>query len=95
MLSETQGREVILPPNTQHPDRISTSKMADLSHKIEKSAGEKINIAEVDSRESTTIDEKQVIRKIDLHIIPIVTLLYLLSFIDRANIVSLYLSRRL
>ncbi|KAF2667736.1 MFS general substrate transporter [Microthyrium microscopicum] len=32
------------------------------------------------------IDEKKLLRKIDWHIIPILTLLYLLSFIDRANI---------
>ncbi|CAG9990765.1 unnamed protein product [Clonostachys byssicola] len=32
------------------------------------------------------IDEKRTLRKIDLHVIPIVTVLYLLCFLDRGNI---------
>lgn len=32
------------------------------------------------------IDEKKVLRKMDLHLLPMVTLLYLLSFLDRGNI---------
>jgi hypothetical protein len=34
------------------------------------------------------IDEKKLLRRMDLHLLPILTLLYLLSFIDRGNIVS-------
>jgi hypothetical protein len=69
--------------------------MADVSDKIEKSIGEKIDFVEGNTPHSTdeapmNISEKQVMRKIDLHIVPIMTVLYLLSFIDRANIVSLH-----
>lgn len=32
------------------------------------------------------LDEKKLVRKIDLHLIPVFTLLYLLSFLDRGNI---------
>lgn len=32
------------------------------------------------------VDEKKVLRKMDLHILPIVTVLYLLCFLDRGNI---------
>jgi hypothetical protein len=51
--------------------------------------------AEVQQLEETTpalseFDEKRLMRKIDLHVVPILTLLYLLSFIDRANIVSIF-----
>jgi hypothetical protein len=70
--------------------------MAAVSDKIEKSIGEKIKVAEVDTLHSTdaafaNISEKRIMRKIDLHIVPIMTVLYLLSFIDRANIVSSHL----
>jgi hypothetical protein len=34
------------------------------------------------------LDEEKLLRKLDLHLLPILILLYLLSFIDRANIVS-------
>lgn len=33
------------------------------------------------------INEKKLLRKMDWHLLPILTLLYLLSFIDRGNIV--------
>ena len=29
--------------------------------------------------------EKQLLRKLDLHLLPVLTLLYLLSFLDRSN----------
>lgn len=32
------------------------------------------------------IDEKKTLRKMDLHLIPIMSLLYLLAFLDRGNI---------
>lgn len=32
------------------------------------------------------VDEKKLVRKLDLHLIPGVTILYLLSFLDRANV---------
>ena len=34
---------------------------------------------------ANTIDEKKLLRKLDLHLLPGVTLLYLLSFLDRSN----------
>jgi hypothetical protein len=81
-------------------DSIPPFKMAAVSDKIEKSIGEKIEVVEVDTWHSTNaafanISEKRVMRKIDLHIVPIMTVLYLLSFIDRANIVSSHLFRLL
>ncbi|KAF3034338.1 hypothetical protein E8E12_006148 [Didymella heteroderae] len=36
--------------------------------------------------ESLNVDEKKLVRKLDLHLIPIVMLAYLLSFLDRVNI---------
>ncbi|KAJ4342278.1 hypothetical protein N0V87_001264 [Didymella glomerata] len=36
--------------------------------------------------ESLNVDEKKLVRKLDLHLIPIVMLTYLLSFLDRVNI---------
>lgn len=52
-------------------------------------------IAEIDARVTAPgvtresfnhIDEKKLLRKMDLRLLPILTLLYLLSFIDRGNI---------
>jgi hypothetical protein len=64
-----------------------------MADKIESSMGEKIKLTEVHAVPSPdesfmNINEKRLMRKIDLHIVPIMTVLYLLSFIDRANIVS-------
>jgi hypothetical protein len=36
--------------------------------------------------EASVVDEKKVLRKMDLRLIPIVTALYLLCFLDRGNI---------
>ena len=41
------------------------------------------------------IDEKKLLRRMDFHLLPILTLLYLLSFIDRGNIVRGIHQRRL
>ena len=67
----------------------------DASEKSDKGSTEKVEVEKLNSEESQlndfpNIDEKTLIRRIDLHIVPILTLLYLLSFIDRANIVSLF-----
>lgn len=64
-----------------------------MADKTEKSIGEKVELTEVHAVHSPdeplmSINEKRLMRKIDLHIVPIMTVLYLLSFIDRANIVS-------
>ena len=32
---------------------------------------------------ATAVDEKRLVRKLDLHLIPLVVLLYLFSFLDR------------
>ena len=36
--------------------------------------------------ETSTVNEKALLRKLDLTLLPAVTLLYLLSFLDRANV---------
>lgn len=42
--------------------------------------------SDVDALEATTgINEKKLLRKLDLRLLPPVTLLYLLSFLDRSN----------
>lgn len=40
----------------------------------------------VDVSKFAAIDEKKLVRKIDLHLLPLFTFLYLLSFLDRGNI---------
>jgi hypothetical protein len=54
---------------------------------------EKLEVLESRSEETSefsNVEDQKLLRKIDLHILPILTLLYLLSFIDRANIVSVF-----
>lgn len=42
--------------------------------------------SDADALEATTgINEKKLLRKLDLRLLPPVTLLYLLSFLDRSN----------
>lgn len=36
------------------------------------------------------INEKKLLRRMDFHLLPTLTMLYLLSFIDRGNIVSIF-----
>jgi hypothetical protein len=68
--------------------------MADILEKPDKGKTEKVEVQKLESGELTrdfpNIDEKKLLRKIDLYIVPILTLLYLLSFIDRANIVGVF-----
>lgn len=47
---------------------------------------ETVEEPKVDLDKFAGIDEKKLVRKIDLHILPIFTFLYLLSFLDRGNI---------
>jgi hypothetical protein len=37
------------------------------------------------SESSSTVNEAALVRKLDLHLLPPLTLLYLLSFLDRSN----------
>jgi len=47
---------------------------------------EEISIKPIEHEASDDPDDKKLLRKIDLHIIPTITLLYLLSYLDRINI---------
>ncbi|KAL0936982.1 MFS transporter [Colletotrichum truncatum] len=56
-------------------------------------AGPGASSADIDARDRDSVNdellalkEKQLVRKLDLHLIPLVMLLYLLSFLDRVNI---------
>lgn len=40
----------------------------------------------MESLQRSTAEETRLLRKIDLHVLPILTLLYLFSFLDRSNI---------
>ncbi len=44
------------------------------------------NQNDIEHKVSDDPDDKKLLRKIDLHIIPTITLLYLLSYLDRINI---------
>ena len=47
---------------------------------------EEIKPHDVDYRPSNDPDDRKLLRKLDLHLIPTMTLLYLLSYLDRVNI---------
>ena len=48
---------------------------------VDQSAGKEAEL--VGMAEPLNVDEKKLVRKLDLHLIPIVMLTYLLSFLDR------------
>ena len=62
--------------------------MSDFKHEVELKGSEagSTRSSDVAQGEWTPEEEKAITRKIDLHLVPLVTLLYLLCFIDRANI---------
>jgi len=51
---------------------------------VDQSSGKEADL--VGMAEPLNVDEKKLVRKLDLHLIPIVMLTYLLSFLDRVNI---------
>jgi len=58
-------------------------------HQIEaasNSSSEKVELSEAESLTWDVEEETRIRRKLDWNIVPLVTLLYLLCFIDRANI---------
>jgi len=70
-------------PSIRHHDfspksNISKKKSADHRHHDPNWDGTDVDFS--------NIDEKKVLRKMDLHILPMLALLYLLSFLDRGNI---------
>jgi len=50
------------------------------------SIGEEVTIKPVEYGPSDDPDDRKLLRKLDLHLIPTMTLLYLLSYLDRVNI---------
>lgn len=61
-------------------------KIEDLAEKTSTSSGEiEAQHVDVDDKEA-----QRVLRKVDLRLIPILSLLYLVAFIDRSNSTSLY-----
>ncbi|KAF2197665.1 MFS general substrate transporter [Delitschia confertaspora ATCC 74209] len=73
-------KEEMSPPELIHEDRKTNS--------IENDGREVEGIKEMDQLEmaDTRLEEKMLVRKFDVHLIPVVMLLYLLSFLDRVNI---------
>ncbi len=67
---------------------ISDNKQKDIKLDIVKTTfiEEEISIKPIEHEASDDPDDKKLLRKIDLHIIPTMTLLYLLSYLDRVNI---------
>lgn len=47
---------------------------------------EEIQMKEIDFKPADDPDDRKLMRKLDLHLIPTMTLLYLLSYLDRVNI---------
>ena len=65
-----------------YPDeKLDNTATADL-HGRDGRSSEEGNVVTA-TGESLVVDEKKLIRKLDLHLIPIVMLTYLLSFLDR------------
>jgi len=61
-------------------DMANTYSLSNHEMKADSQHSENSQVAE------HTIDEKKLVRKIDLHVIPWLALLYLLNFLDRGSI---------
>lgn len=62
-------------------------RIVETSGSFEKPELEQIELVEtIDITRFDSIDEKKLLRKVDLHLLPLFTVLYLLSFLDRGNI---------
>jgi hypothetical protein len=70
------------------PKRPSDEKGRDCTHADQAEMGsvESPKLQQHEPPESSEVDEKKVIRKIDWRLIPLLTLLYTLTFLDRVNI---------
>ena len=58
--------------------------MADEKHELE-AERPGASLTSDSDLETTTVNEKSLLRKLDLRLLPGVSLLYLLSFLDRSN----------
>lgn len=56
-----------------------------MSEEKERTVVEEKNCDHATEESGDEIDEKKLMRKIDLHLLPPLTLLFLLSFLDRSN----------
>ena len=60
-----------------------------ISEKVDPTAAETVVAQQVEDCESSGFDPKRIkalIRKLDRHLLPLLTVLYLLSYLDRTNI---------
>jgi len=76
-ISDPEKPSIIHNDNSPNP-KISKRKNAGHRHHDPNWDGTDVDFS--------NIDEKKVLRKMDLHILPMLALLYLLSFLDRGNI---------
>jgi hypothetical protein len=78
---------------TSKGDKKLEIKHQEEVHKVEKDISAAENgdksptVTEKDTRFSN-IDRRRLYRRVDMWVVPVTTILYLFSFIDRANIVS-------
>jgi len=56
-----------------------------MSEEKERTKIEETNSVHATEEIGDGIDEKKLLRKLDLHLLPMLTLLFLLSFLDRSN----------
>ncbi|PAV22292.1 MFS general substrate transporter [Pyrrhoderma noxium] len=68
------------------PDVVKNPKSTIIDDKRTSVISSEFGIASVEASEELSVDEKKLLRKIDIVIIPWLALLYLLNFLDRANI---------
>ena len=70
-------------PNSEKESTPSSNEEVHGDHKVaDISAGIE---SKVDQGDNFGVDEKALLRKLDLKLLPALTLLYLLSFLDRSN----------
>lgn len=91
-MSEKPSHERVSRDLDNSPARKTSISQTIASHKGKSKAEEIARIDRLATAPGVTLesfahlDEKKILRKMDLHLIPMLALLYLLSFLDRGNI---------
>ena len=78
---DTFSRKASLSHSAHHDAKRSTKQMEEIARIDALATGTGVTLASF-----AHLDEKKILRKMDLRLIPMLALLYLLSFLDRGNI---------
>lgn len=63
---------------TEQPEKVTEAK-------LERPGASTSSVSDIEAVSAEGVNEKSLLRKLDLRLLPAVSILYLLSFLDRSN----------